>query len=235
MTKTWFNDFFPSEVITAVSDRSVDFTLEAGQTDLTSLQKAYLTSLTGIPIQQIINIRQVHGAKIIQAQEAMNARMLPLEVDGLITNSPQIPIAVRTADCLPVFIYDPKQKCIGLVHAGWRGSEKKIVVQAIKRMNELWYCQPQDLLVAFGPAIRSCCYEVGKDFKRIFPGAIIVKRGHFYLDLILLNKQQLTGEGVKQENMYDCEVCTCCHHEFFSYRREGDATGRHISVIVLKK
>ncbi|HLD70224.1 MAG TPA: peptidoglycan editing factor PgeF, partial [Candidatus Omnitrophota bacterium] len=182
-----------------------------------------------------INIRQVHGDHVLiaTAQDLQNQEATP-EADGIVTNIPGVPIAVRTADCLPVFIFDPKKNCIGVAHAGWRGSEKQIAVKAVKLMKEYWACASEDLQIAFGPAIRSCCYEVGPEFKTFFPAEILERNNKLFLDLIAVNRNQLLRYGIEAENIFDSEVCTCCDAANFSYRREGKAAGRHISVIVLK-
>ena len=130
--------------------------------------------------------------------------------------------------------YDKKEKCVGLVHAGWRGSQKGIIVNAIKIMGKNWRTRPENLLVALGPAIRSCCYKVGEEFKKYFPREILRRNGSFFLDLIEVNKRQLASCGVKPEKIYDAGICTCCHPEFFSYRREKDKAGRHLSLMMLR-
>jgi copper oxidase (laccase) domain-containing protein len=102
-------------------------------------------------------------------------------------------------------------------------------------MKAQFHTRAPDLYIALGPAIRSCCYEVGGDFGTLFPGGIIKKNGRFYLDLIAANKKQLLAEGVGQERIYDTGICTSCsNNEFFSYRKEGKSCGRMISVIMLK-
>lgn len=236
MTFETFHNSFPAEVVTFISGRDVDFILKKEQRGLPQGQSDYLCSKLGFPVKGIVNIRQVHGHNIITATgQNIDEGASVVEVDGAVTNTPGVPLAVRTADCLPVFIYDPRQKCIGLVHAGWRGSQKGIVVNAVKRMSENWGCDPQDLCVAFGPGIRSCCYEVGPQLKNIFPQETISRNHAHYLDLALVNKNQLVVQGVEEENIYDCQICSCCEERFFSYRREGKNTGRHLSLMMLRK
>ena len=145
-----------------------------------------------------------------------------------------VPIVIRTADCLPVFIFDQKQRVIGLVHAGWRGSHKRILGSAIERMNNLWDTQVQDIKIVFGQSIKSCCYQVGEEFRGYFPGEIRKKESGLYLDLTLVNGHQALECGVRQENIFDSGICTCCDTRFFSYRREGERAGRMISLMMLK-
>ena len=236
-TKTrHLNDVFGDKVATFFSDRSVDFVLKSDQADLTTAQKEYLSEQLGFPIPPIVNIRQVHGDRVIIAsEEDLKSRGGPLpEADGIITNFSGIPIVVRTADCLPVFIFDPEKNCIGLVHAGWRGTAKQIALKAAQAMRDNWACSPQDLQILLGPAIRSCCYEVGPELKNFSSEEIVARDNKIFLDLILANRRQLLRYGVKPINIFDSEIYTCCDKSYFSYRREGQGTGRHISVIVLR-
>ncbi|MFA5089197.1 MAG: peptidoglycan editing factor PgeF, partial [Candidatus Omnitrophota bacterium] len=229
-----FNDFFPPEIVAFVSERPADFTLQNFQDPFSVKQKKYLADILGPAYPNVFNIRQVHGADVlIVSPTRFPYKEIP-QADGTLTKFVDFPLAVRTADCLPVFIYDPVKKAIGLVHAGWRGSRQKVVVHAVKLMREKWRTKPQDLKVAFGPAIQSCCYEVERRFKRYFPKAVIERSGRYYLDLPKVNRDQLLKAGVKAKNIYDRRLCTCGDPQFFSYRRDGPSAGRMISVLMMK-
>jgi hypothetical protein len=95
-------------------------------------------------------------------------------------------------------------------------------------------CQPKDISVAFGPAIGVCCYEVSKDFQDYFPNEVVSREGKYYLDLKRVNKEQLREQGIEEKNIHDSDICTCCNHDYFSYRREGKQTGRMISLMLLR-
>jgi polyphenol oxidase len=226
---------FSERAKTCFSDRSIDFILKPEQTDLTSPQKEYLAQRLDFPVSRIANIRQVHGEHVIvvTAEDLKGNGPLP-EADAILTRVPDVPIAIRTADCLPIFIFDAKRNCLGLVHAGWRGSEKRIVVKALKHMREEWGCTPEDIQVVLGPCIRPCCYEVGEEFKQFFLRETLTRDGKTYFDLALANRTQLVKYGIKVKNIFDTGDCTCCDPSFFSYRREGQAAGRHLSLMVLK-
>ena len=230
------HDLFASlQVVTCFSDRSVNFVLPEDQSELSLSQRQFLSEQAGFPITKLINIRQVHGDHVITvtAEDLRISGPLP-EADGIITKAIGVPIAVRTADCLPVFIFDPKKNCIGLVHAGWRGSEKQIALKAVKLMRDNWACAPEDLRIGFGPAIRSCCYQVGPEFENFFSQEVSKKSDKLFLDLVAANRNQLLRYGIKPKNILDCGICTCCNPDYFSYRREGSGTGRHISVMALR-
>ena len=229
-----FNKVFPANVIAFTSDHSVDFTLDEEQTALNQNQRKFLLSQLNLDLPEPIHIRQVHGDHIIVAEESLHAEHVLKEADGLITKVFNLPLAVRSADCLSVFLYDEKQKSIGLIHVGWKGGQKNIARQTIKLMKKQWQTDPKNIQVAFGPAIRSCCYEVGSKFQDYFPGDLIVRDGRYYLDLPQMVHNQLLSCGVLSTNIFDCGICTCCDQSYFSFRRESNDAGRMISLIMIK-
>ncbi|MFC1594022.1 peptidoglycan editing factor PgeF [Candidatus Omnitrophota bacterium] len=184
--------------------------------------------------------QQVHGKRVVcvdsrhRGKGAVRYACAIPKTDGLITAEKNLPIAVLTADCLPIFIHDPQTKTIAVLHAGWKSTHKKIVSNALKILRTKYKSNPKDLMVVFGPAMRKCCYEVGKEFKQRFPRAIIKRGNKIFLDLIKANTEQLTSAGIKKRNIIDCKLCTCCDKRFFSYRREGKKTGRMLAVIALQ-
>lgn len=203
-------------------------------------RKIFLSSL-GIDYQNLICAQQVHGNKvkyIIEKDKGLGAltndTSIP-DTDALITDRRNIALAILTADCLPVFLYDAKRAAIGLAHAGWRGSKEAIVAQTLKLMESELNSHIEDIHVGFGPAIRKCCYEVGEEFKDLFPGHLIERGKHYYLDLPEANKRQVLDSGVREENIFDSGVCTSCRNDdFFSYRKEGNSCGRMMSVMMLR-
>jgi len=236
MTTQSFRDFFPPHVVTFTSDRSTDFKLSDSSTPLTRAQGASLARQLGFRLPEILTIRQVHGNKIIMAARPATRRSATLEdADGILTDRRDLVIAIRTADCLSIFLYDPQHEVIGLLHAGWRGTQQRIVAQAITLMRKQWKSNPGDLRVAFGPAIHSCCYRVGASFREHFPKETVKRKQGYFFDLPEANKNQLIASRVNAANILDCAVCTHCETECFSYRREGDAAGRMISLMMLKK
>ena len=114
-------------------------------------------------------------------------------------------------------------------------TRKDILAKTIRLMCKEFKGRPEYLQVAFGPAIRSCCYEVGSEFKHFFSGGLIERDGRYYLDLLGINKRQILDSGVKEANIFDSGICTFCKNEdFFSYRKEGKSCGRIMSVIMLR-
>lgn len=215
------------------SDRAIDFTPPDFDRPLTAEQQSYLLSKTGQQISQVFWRKQVHEDAIITAQGAPNACAGLGDADAFVTSQPQLPIAIRTADCVPVVIVDPARGAVGIAHAGWKGTYKHIAAKTIKTMKDKFGSQCYDLRIALGPAIRACCYQVGPEFQGHFPNDVQVRSTGLYFDMIAANIRQLTDMGVPIKNILADAPCTACSKEYFSYRREGAAAGRMISLVML--
>ena len=177
--------------------------------------------------QRLAIPRQVHGNHIVRITEP---GIYP-DTDGLLTDIPGIGLVVQVADCLPVYLYDPARRVIGLVHAGWRGTKSKIVSKTIVEMSRHYNTKAHDLHVFFGPSIGPCCYEVGNDVLKDFSEKYL-KNGK--LDLWESNKDLLVDAGVKPERIVVSRLCTVCLSEwFFSHRASRGKTGRMMAVIGL--
>jgi len=203
-------------------------------------RKRFLSAL-GIDYRSLICAKQVHGNTVTFVAESNKGsgaldydNSIP-DTDGFLTDRKNLPIAILTADCLSVFIYDPKRPAVGILHAGWRSTEKNICGQAVKIMQERFFSRPDELLVGFGPSIRSCCCKMENDFKSNFPFGLTRRDGNLYLDIAMINRRQLIDCGVKEENIFDPELCTYSENQdFFSFRKEAQSAGRMISVIMLR-
>ncbi|MCX5698593.1 MAG: peptidoglycan editing factor PgeF [Candidatus Omnitrophica bacterium] len=199
----------------------------------------FLTSL-GIDYRNLITAKQVHGKNVkYVGQEnkgngALDYESSVMDTDGFITDQPGVPLAVLTADCLSVFIYDPKRPAIAILHAGWRGTEQNISQEGVRAMQNKFGSQPKDLLVGFGPSIRSCCFQVEDDFKSNFAFGLAAKDGRVFMDIALINQRQLIDCGVRAGNIFDPALCTFSDDDFFSFRKEAKDAGRLISVMMLK-
>ncbi|MDD5281393.1 MAG: peptidoglycan editing factor PgeF [Candidatus Omnitrophica bacterium] len=203
-------------------------------------RKRFLSAI-GIDYRGLICAKQVHGKAVTYVTEsnkgsgALAYDSSISDTDGFLTDKKNVPVAVLTADCLSVFVYDPKRPAVGILHAGWRGTEKNICVEAIRLMQEKFGSRPDRLLVGFGPSIRVCCCKMENDFKSNFPFGLINRDGSLYLDIALINTRQLVACGVKEGNIFDPELCTFSgNKDFFSFRKEAQGAGRMISVIMLR-
>jgi hypothetical protein len=203
-------------------------------------RKSFLSKL-GIDYHNLVCARQVHGVHPRYIREddkgkgAVSGDTALADTDALITDKRNLPLAIFTADCLSIFLYDPIRLSIGIIHAGWQGSKENIALKTVQLMQEKFNTRPQDLYVGFGPVIRQCCYEVGEEFSDCFADSLTKKNSHYYLDLAGINKKQLLGLGVSDINIFDSKICTSCQNdEYFSFRKEGNNCGRMMSVIMLR-
>jgi len=235
-------NFGLNSVIAAFSNRiDGNMSLCYGDTRNSLKSRKKLLSSLNINYRDLICAKQVHGKNIkyvIEKQKgsgALNYENSIADTDGFFTDKKGVPIAILTADCLSVFIYDPARPAIAILHAGWRSTEKNICEEGIKLMRQQFGSQSDRMLVGFGPSIRECCFEVEKDFKSNFSFGLIKRGGRIFMDIALINQQQLINCGVKEKNIFDPKICTFSDNEnFFSFRKEADESGRMISVIMLR-
>ena len=149
------------------------------------------------------------------------------EGDAMISNSPGIGLAIRTADCLPILIADPKKRAVAAIHAGWRGVVSEIAPKAINAMSRQFDSKPEDLVIAIGPGIGACCFEVGPEVAVQFGMA-----GRTKIDLIGTLCRQLGRNGVSTRQISAAGLCTYCDAQLFeSYRRDREAAGRMVGMI----
>jgi YfiH family protein len=174
-------------------------------------------------------LKQVHGASVLQAPWSGTPA-----ADAGVALEPGLFIGIETADCLPVLIVDPSRRAAAGAHAGWRGSAAGVAVRAVEALVAAG-SRPQDLLVALGPCIGACCYEVGDEVRAAFgpdlESAFARGRGaRAHLDLQAANSLLLQRAGVPPGSISRVAECTRCLAELYhSYRRDGKGAGRMIS------
>jgi len=226
--------FFKEEgLIALTSDASVDFTPADFDSPLSEVQRTYLKKKCSFDIPQVFWRKQIHGDDVLIAKGDVKTSKACPDADAYITDEKNLPIAIRTADCVPVFIFDPLHRIIGLAHAGWKGTYKAIAVKTVQKMQREYSSQVSDLKVALGPSIRECCYQVGEEFREYFPSNVKDKEGRLYVDIVSANRDQLIKAGVLAGNILDSGECTCCNKNYFSFRRDGAKAGRMISLMML--
>lgn len=184
---------------------------------------------------RLVYLEQIHRAKVIKVDSKTDLSVPLQECDGAITNLRDIALIVLTADCLPIFLYDPVKGAVGIAHAGWRGTSEGIAKNVVNAMKSNFKTDASCIIVGLGPAIRQCCYEVKSEFQGWFPNSVAKRAHKFYFDLVGENVEQLLDVGVSSKNIFDCEICTSCSNDkYYSYRKEGEKAGRVASVIMLK-
>lgn len=221
------NYFLNHDVIAFTSDSTVDFTPTDFNAPLIPLQQQYLKQHTGHDIATVVWAKQVHGDGINWGQRPIT------DADAFVTDQRHVAIAIRTADCVPVFLYDPINKVIAVVHAGWKGTVERITLKTIELMRAQFNCDPKNMHAVCGPAGQTCCYEVGQEFQEYFPHDIIKRDGKLYADVAGANVRQLKEAGVLLDNIENKRICTICSLEYFSHRRQGVKAGRMISLMML--
>ncbi len=204
-----------------------------------------ITNRIDVEYEKLVFSNQVHEDKIeIVSTDDMGQGLGHLKgVDGLITNQPGIPLITFYADCVPLFFLDPIKKVIGLVHSGWRGTVKKIGEKTIEKMNNEYGCRPQNILVAIGPSIGKCHFEVDQpvieEFIKSYGEQALKfikkkKNDKYYIDLWQLNILQFLNKGITEQNITLAKECTYCHkHMYFSHRGDKGKTGSLASIMQL--
>ncbi len=157
-----------------------------------------------------------------------------LEGDAFITRKTNVLPAIKTADCVPILIGDPKTGAMAAVHAGWRGTASKIVQKSVKDLTATFRSNPEDLIAAIGPSACADCYEVGPEVAEQFAKEFLKpakSKGKFMLNVAAANQQQLIDSRLNPSNIHLATHCTMHQNDlFFSHRREG-GDGRQLSVI----
>lgn len=183
-------------------------------------------------------VKQVHGDTVLTVEELRLGQELP-EADAMITNRPGVGLVTIHADCVPVILVDPVRRVIAAVHAGWKGTLAGIVRKTVARMQAEYGSTPKECYAAIGPAIGSCCYWVPPERIAIFAEKwpefdFTAAQQDSALDLALINQKFLENCGFLPEQIDNARLCTsCCDNDFYSFRRE-QATGRMLSLVMMK-
>lgn len=200
----------------------------------------------GLQLQDLVAGVQTHGVnvRLITRQTGGAgawdlATALP-DTDALITKEPGLILSIYTADCLPVFIFDPATPAIGLAHAGWRGTLQGIAAKTLEKMMINFQTIPAQCWVAIGPAIGTECFTVAENvaeqFAAVFPEAVTGDPPDYRVDLNRFNQCLLRNSGVSGEQIISSGLCTSCFRDdFYSYRADHHTRGRMMGIISLRK
>jgi YfiH family protein len=203
-------------------------------------RRRFVTAL-GLGTATLATLSQIHSDRLHIIEEKKGQWNLRPQGDALATRLKSVALAVQIADCFPILMVDPAARAIAGVHAGWRGTLARIVSKTVRAMKLGLDCVPARLMVAIGPGIRRCCFEVGAEvvaaFEKEFPGVRLAEppaadTGSSRLDLRRALDVQFAEAGIPQSQVFDLGLCTRCRvDEFFSYRGEGPKSGRLMAVI----
>ena len=205
-----------------------------------------LSSALGIKADCLIFPKQTHTSTVKVIRENFlsaseeNRRLYLRDTDSIITDLKGVCVAVKTADCVPVLLFDHKLKVVAAIHAGWKGTLQNIVNETIQKMADEFGTNASDLIAGIGPSISPEVYEVGVDVHSLFDPDFLtptnpVKGGKKLLDLWKANREQLIHAGVPSDQIEIAGFCTLSDPErFFSARRDGAKTGRMGSGIMIR-
>jgi hypothetical protein len=200
-----------------------------------------LAAAIGVQSDRVVSLNQVHGREVAVIRPALSPERP--RADALVSDASDVALVVRAADCVPLLIGDSRTGAVGAVHAGWRGTAARVSVGAVEALAREFGSRPADLVVAIGPSIGACCYEVGPDLVDAFAAEgherylidrwfLTARDRRMRLDIVGANRDQLILAGVREENIYATALCTAMRLDVLtSFRREKDQAGRLAGVI----
>jgi len=194
------------------------------------------------PVESIVDAWQVHGTTVICASQPRPLDAPHQPADAILTDRPEITLFMRFADCVPVFLHDPRRKVVGVVHAGWKGTVSKVASAAVEAMCSAYSCDPRNILAGIGPSISPDQYEIGEEVRekviQAFNGksALMLqeKQNRTHLDLWAANRCALEESGLLPHHIQTAGICTAQNlQDWFSHRAEKGKTGRFGALISL--
>lgn len=186
------------------------------------------------------DVWQVHGNRVIVIDRPRSLSQTHFKADAIVTNNSHVTLFMRFADCVPILLYDPELRVIGLVHAGWQGTIKKISENTVKLMSQRFGCKPVNIRAGIGPSICRRHYEVGPEIDDLVKKAfstdgnrlMLRQNGKNYFDLWEANRLLL-----EQAGLHEIELSGLCTYsdssKWFSHRREKGITGRFAALMGL--
>ncbi len=197
-----------------------------------SRERDLLARSSGADPAQVHSLNQVHGDDIVQVDGApAGVNGMAGDADGLITDIPGVCLVIRSADCVPVFAWDPSRRILGAVHSGWRGARLGIAGKLIREMKRRG-ARREEIRAYILPSIGPESYTVGRDVADCFPGFTRERDGLILLDLWKSASESMVREGTAPGNIFNAGLCTLLgHDEFYSYRG-GDA-GRNLNYAMI--
>ena len=190
-----------------------------------------LSSLINLDPNKIVSPQQVHSSEVKVVDVPGK---IPF-TDAIISTSKSVVLSIQVADCIPLYLADPDNNVIGIVHAGWRGIEKGIVANSINKMITLG-ADNNRIIAYIGPSIQKCCFEIGPEVAKKFPINFQINSSYdrSFLDLQKLTINLLINNSISYNNIISSNECTKCNSDkYFSYRNTGLKSGRMIGIIGL--
>lgn len=247
---------FPQEITNAMFSRVGGVSiggpcgLNVGSTvgdDLANVQenKRKIFETLDLPMNTFYDCWQVHGNDhiLVNSSHHEQGKLREIKADAMLTNDPNVTLFMRFADCTPILIHDPVKNVVGVAHAGWQGTVKRVASNLVKAFQNIYRSDPRDLIAGIGPSIGPDHYVVGENvveqvkiaYSHRSIGLIHkIETKKVTFDLWEANRIDLQQAGVK--NIEVANICTACDTErWFSHRAERGRTGRFAAVISLSK
>ena len=206
-----------------------------------------ICKVIGIEYNDIVKTNQVHKDIIKKVNDKVNKNEPDFSeeiyegTDGLVTNKKNLAICTTNADCIVLMMYDTKKHVIANVHSGWRGTIQKVSAKTIEKMEQIYGCNPKNIICCISPSIRKCHFEVDEDVKNMFENSFkdiskfASKENKWHIDTVKINIEILKEKGVKEENIIDSKICTVCNSNLIhSYRGSNKHNGLEMGIIELK-
>jgi len=193
------------------------------------------------PVESLFDVWQVHSNVVICSEVPRPLDAPHQKADAIVTGNPKVTLLMRFADCVPIMLYDARHHVVAMVHAGWKGTVLKVVVETLEAMREHYHSLPEDILAGIGPSIGPDHYPVGEDVVRWVQGAfgamadqvLFQRDGRIHLDLWQANALLLKSHGVEQVEI--AGLCTACDTgHWYSHRGEAGRTGRFGALMALR-
>lgn len=186
-----------------------------------------------------LNIDNYYILKQIHSNKVFDITNIPknYEGDGLITNKSNIALVTKSKDCNSIFIIDTKNKILGNIHSGWKGTLHSIITIAINQMKEKYNSASKDIKIVFNPSIRECCFEVDNDVYDLFIKKYKDKSYYkkisnkYHINLVKIIKDDAKKLGIKEENIIDNNICTLCNRKLFNSHRNNDIELNYALII----
>lgn len=196
----------------------------------------------GFDIEQCVLSKQTHtnNIRIVTKEDCGKGVVRASDIedtDGLVTNIANVPLVIFAADCIPILLYDSKNRVAAAVHAGWRGSVAGITSKCVSLMISEFNCNVNNIVAAIGPSIGPCCFEFGDEAVIYFKDKYYIRKdnGKYHIDLWSYNCDLLIDVGINPKNIDISGICTMCNNDkFYSYRTHKESTGRQAAIIMIK-
>lgn len=228
--------YYPSATLTRGAV-TAGFSTRHGGDDPSALARA-----AGFDEQRLLTLTQVHGDRVLRVRGGDDPeRVRTTRADALVTDDPDLFLAVKTADCVPVLLAHVREPVVAAAHAGWRGLVAGVIEATVREVADLAGAPRSELVAALGPAIGPCCFEVGPDVAETVARAvgsrevILQRRPRPHVDLWGATLRRLIEAGIPRDRVELVGPCTrCAEAAFHSYRREGPGCGRQLSFIGIR-